>query len=361
MPLQGKYPSRTKYHAARAQRAVMRRLLAPLVKWPPLADPLDGYTIIIGAHGRLVPLLLANLRMLARQDLTHVDRIIVVFDRPASQVDGDPESMSQQQVSELPLEFVYYSPRQHRTATTIGWAWILSWMSWSIGISQTRTRYAVLHDLDAMLLQPTIMRSRFEAISSRNHQYVGHRFYEGNGVLESDGLAATYELIFDAAYVREHFSPIDLFNHVTVRNGRSIDYDTFLWAEHQGGTKSIAPIDEQHMVHPSQMICQFTELTRRNRQPHRQPNLPLLPYFYELGGDATLIQTHTQALSVKEATTVPLFGKHLSLAGLSTDHAAWLGKQAERLELAVHGQTRPHVAEYFNALDRIAQRNAARG
>ena len=356
--MNGKYNTALEFYTARARRAVIRSIIAPLVQWSPLENPMTGYTVIVGCHGLLGPLLLANLEMLSRQNLDDVDRIVLVIDRPRSQLREDVEDTACKRFSKLPLEFIYYSEWQQRITNAFGWAWILSWLSWTIGIAGTRTKYVILHDFDALLLNPNILQSRFQLIQQRNHQYIGTRFYEGNGVLEWDCLAATYELIFNVQYVRAHFRPIDLFNHVAIRNGRSMDYDTFLWAQHQHGIASVVPIDEEYMVHPSQMICQFTELLQRGRQPSRQTNLPMLSYFFELGGESTLMLEHTQVLSASGVREVPFFGRLHSLGRLSIEHAAWLRKQASRLEKSVHGEVRSHVSEYFDALDRVAKQNS---
>jgi len=354
----GKYTNPLKYHAVRAQRSILRTAIAPLVSWSPLSDPSEGYTVIVGCHGLLGSLLLANLAMISRQDCRGIDRIILVIDRPRAQMPKDIEPVVRSRFGSLPIEFIYYRAWQRRIATMIGWAWVFSWMSWAMGIASTRTRFAMLHDFDAFLLEPHILLDRYKLICQRQDTYVGTRFYGGNGLLESDHLAATYELIFDVQYVREHFQPIDLFNHVSKHEGRTIDYDTFLWAQHQHGSASVLPIDEEHMVHPSQMICQFTELLLHDRQPSRQPNLPLLPYFFDLGGEPNLIREHTRILSSQGVNEVPFFGRSLLLDRLSMEHASWLRKQAARLENTVHGEIRPHVSEYFDALERVAQQNA---
>lgn len=43
---------------------------SPLVEWKPLLEPTDGYTMIVGINPGLLGMLDANLRFLARQDLS---------------------------------------------------------------------------------------------------------------------------------------------------------------------------------------------------------------------------------------------------------------------------------------------------
>src|SRR4051794_3599427 len=85
-PMRGKYTNPAKFHAARARRAALRRLVGPFLRWRPLADPRPGYSILIGCNAPLAPMLGANLQLLARQDLSDLDKILIVFDRPAAQI-----------------------------------------------------------------------------------------------------------------------------------------------------------------------------------------------------------------------------------------------------------------------------------
>jgi len=114
------------------------------------------------------------------------------------------------------------------------------------------------------------------------------------------------------------------------------------------------------MMHPSQMICQYTELVERGIQPERQPNLPMIPYFYSVGGDTSALTELTQMMAESADGSVAFFGRRLDLSVLSLDHALWLRDQSYRLERAVCNSIRPIVSEYFQALLRLAERNDER-
>ena len=49
----------------------------------------------------------------------------------------------------------------------------------------------------------------------------------------------------------------------TSKEGRSVDFDTFLSGQARAGRICVLPIAEEDIVHPSQMICQFTALLNR--------------------------------------------------------------------------------------------------
>ncbi len=90
------------------------------------------------------------------------------------------------------------------------------------------------------------------------------KYYLGNGLAPADRLAVTFELMFDLAFVRRHFRPIELANTVDTYKGRGVDFDTMLYAQSKAGSAFTAEVSDQPMVHPQQVICQFTQLMQTN-------------------------------------------------------------------------------------------------
>lgn len=348
--LQGKYEGRSRYYLVRAQRAALRSVIRPLVNWRPMNAPADGYTVILGCTHRLSHMLCSNLRLLSQQDVTDLHNVIVVVDRCEAAMPNDFERDLRRQYPQLPLRVLFYSPRQEKVTRMVGWAWVYSWLSWCIGIAATRTRYALLHDFDAMLLRDDVLRSRYRSIVQRPIEYLGVRYYGCNGVLESDQLVTTFEMMFDAAFVRHHFQPIDVFNHVCTWRGRTVDFDTFLYAQSQHGSTALLPLDAEDMVHPSQMICQFTELMNNRELNPTRSSLLMIPYFLSVGreDDPMMMQIHRQLSA--NGTTVEFYGKQLDVAKLSHTHVQWLAMQAERLDTRVFGEVRQDVRRYFDSI-----------
>ncbi len=351
-----KYTSELRYRMVKARRWIIRRLIRDLVGWEPLENPANGYTIVLGCNVPLARMISCNLKFLSRQDLSSVDRIIVVLDRPRDQMADDVEPAVRSRYPSLPLDFLYYGERQRQVCDLIGWPWVQSWLSWSMGIRQVRTKYALLHDFDAMLLRSDIMEERYRSIRKRGHQYVGVRFYEGNGVIPDDRLVTTFELMFDAQYVRKAFEPIDLFNHVTRHKGRRVDFDTFLHAQSLSGAASTLPIPEEDLVHPSQLICQFEDFRLGRRAIPPSNNLMLVPYFLYAGDEPQLLRRLTLDLEEKRGHAVELFGKSLRIAELHPGQLEWIAKQAFRLERAAVGEVRGEVQRYFTAVDEFIAR-----
>ena len=78
----GKYETWTKYGIAWAKRALLRALIRPLTRWRPIDNPTEGYTIVAACHWRFPEMLIASLRLLAQQDLTHLSHLVIAFDAP---------------------------------------------------------------------------------------------------------------------------------------------------------------------------------------------------------------------------------------------------------------------------------------
>jgi hypothetical protein len=347
-----KYKSELAFHATRARRWLVRRAIRDLVTWEPLRQPREGYTVVIGCNVPLARMLSCNLTFLARQELSHADRILVVLDRPRSALPDDIEPDMRSRFGGLPLEFLYYDESQFRTVQRIGWPWVASWLSWSLGVAAAKTKYVLLHDFDAMLLRPDVLEERFQTIRSRGHNWVGVRFYNGGGVVPDDGLVTTFELILDAESVRRELAPIDAFNHVVRHGGRRLDLDTFLYAQTRVRGASVAPVSEEDMVHPSQMICQFEDFRiARGREVPRRNNLLLVPYFLFVGGEPSMMEEISRAMQLGPGCSVPYFGRTLDFSGLDDAHVRWIAKQAARLERSAVGGVRAEVKEYFTRID----------
>jgi hypothetical protein len=355
--LEGKYPSRFRHVAAKFVRGLLRKVLSPLVSWKPIENPQEGYTVLIGAVSRLAPLAIANLKSLATQDSRNLNEIIVVFDSIRNSKQVNIEKQIAAQLPDLPVRFCYYSPLQARIAGIIKWGWVYAWMSWTIGISQCKSRYAILHDLDALLIDPELMEQRFLAITTRKDKFVGIRWYLGNGIEAEDELVTTFEMIFDAVHVREHFKPLDVFNHVTLYQGRSVDFDTFLQVQSQTHGRSIAPIEGQQMLHPSQMLCQYTYyMSRKNWVPGENNTLLMIPYYLFLAGDELVMLDLTTNIKASDSIHLPLLGRTMDVRNLTVVWAAWLREQIENFETNTRQEPDESVMEYLNAIDMLTER-----
>jgi len=351
------YRSGPKFLMTRMRFAATRAAIRPLVNWTRLSAPKTGYSVIIGCSVDLRPILCANLQMLVRQRRPNLDRVMCVFNCTPDEAArlGIEAPLRERFGNDLPLQFVYYTPLQDRIIGAFNWGWTYSWMNWSLALAECPTQYALIHDLDAMLVRPTLLEERFVATRDAGVQFCGTSHYHCNGLVPADELLTTFEMVVDVPFLRERFRPIDLFNLPTTFKGRRVEFDTLLWAQTVAGKGLKLPIDVRDMVHPSQMICQFVAV--RGRAAYTPPannNVLMIPHFMELGGDARVLVEHQQALDESHGASVRCFGRSLDFSNFSRQHAQWLTEQGHRLDAAVHGAVRPTVRRYFDALQRIA-------
>ncbi len=353
-----KYATALQFHWARAYRALIRLAISGLVRWRDVPRDLDRYTIVLGCHSGLGEMLPGNLACLARQDLSHLAETLLVFDSP-----GGPRLQKIQreiagQFPALRCRVLLYSPLQRWVTRGIGWAWVNCWLSWCLGISASRTRWVMLHDFDAMLVDSQFIEKRFRAVRDQPCEFLGIRYYDNpsTGLHPADELVGTIELLLDAGFMTRTFRPIDIFNHVTAFAGRRVEFDTFLWAQSRAGRKQVIPVELDDLVHPSQMICHYAYLLQHDRRlPLDGNSLMLIPYFMSVGGHPELMRTLTEQMAAAAADgrahdTVSLHGRSLDLAPLRMDHLDWLVKQARHLEVAMFRAVRPEVARYLDAL-----------
>jgi len=355
----GKYTNPLKYYLAKSQRAVLRAYIGRMAHWEPMHNPLEGYSICIGGSAPLAAMLGANLELLARQDLSHCHKIYIVFDRPKEELPLPIEQLMREKHPLLPLQFDYYTRAEAKAFKRVGFPGCYSWFSWHKALARCQTRYAILHDFDALLIKPTILEDRFQSIQQLQSQWCGIRNYTGNGVIAGDQLVTTFEMILDAEFVRRTFRAIDAFNHVTTYRGRTVDFDTFLDCQTRAGTTLVLPIEEEEMVHPAQVVHQFTELThRRHYIPPEHNNLLMIPYFFYLSGNPDLLHRATESIETMPDHRIEFFGRILDLSRLSMLHANWLRKQAYLLERTIARSVRSEVRDYFDSVESAARQQA---
>lgn len=330
-----------------ATRKVMRAMIRPLVSWEPMRDPIDGYTVIIGCTERLMSMLWANLLLLNKLDLTGCDKVILVVDCLEEEIKSEWREKAREVAPNLNIEFVGYTKAQYRVAKRIDWGWVYAWLNWSLGIARTRTRHAFLHDFDALLLSRTAIVDRWREIKRLNVHYLGVGFYEGRGVLPSDRLVRTFEMMFDASFVRERCEPLELFNLTGRIGDREVEFDTFLFAQRKIGRGEVMPLPGAELVHPSQMICQFVDFRAGRAVPDRH-NLLMIPYYNALGGEVETLRRLTEEL--RSGGAVSLWGRELKPDAIPKTHAEWMHHQGLVIEGARGEGIRDEVRAYFDAI-----------
>lgn len=331
------------------RRASIQARLLGLVSWQPLSSPSPGYTVVIAAMHRLWPVLVANLRLMARMSLTGMREVIVVFDCEEDRI----PKVARDQIAELEgdgfkVRVIGYTAKQSRVARSIQWGWVYSWMSWCIGIGSSATRWVLLHDLDALPIDRSLFEHLVQSAQTHDVQFQGARLYAGCGVQADMGLVTTFEMVLDAQWLRSRSVPYDGFNKVRVVDGRSVDFDTFLSVQRLASRRRVEPLAEHQLVHPSQLVCQFTDHVAGRRDRTSPTNrLPILAYFMQLGDPSFELNGLASGIADLQEESVPLWGKPLNIGAIPPDTWAWMEKQIRRLEQHLFGATRPEIEAYL--------------
>lgn len=337
-----------KYADRHVRRLPMHLALKNLVRWQPLERPEEGLTVVIGCMRDLWPVSLAGGRLIRASTREHLRELILVFDCTEDRIPGPVREWAAEAGRDLPIRIIGYTEQQARVAERIRWGWVYAWMSWTTGIAAARTRHVLLHDLDAMPLDPTLMDTLYERAVASGKRFHGLSIYRGQGVTTEMHVARTFELIMDAAYVRETFRPFDGFNKVRLVDGRYVDFDTFLWMQYRARSSDAQPVDERVFVHPSQLICQHTDFVAgRDGLTRKDHGLLVLEYFNHLGGDEGRLPTLAEKLADASTAAVPYRDRSLPVGHISPAFWAWSEKQIRRIEQTLFGSTRPEVEAFL--------------
>ena len=225
--------------------------------------------------------------------------------------------------------------------------YVYSWLSWSIALGHTRTRVALLHDYDALVLDRSLL-ARYREFVSAGAAIQGIRWYEGNGVKADDRLATTFEAFLDVGWLRS-FQPIEMFNQIGVVKGVSRDYDTLLEIQHRhtpSARRAVVGMGEASLVHPSQMIHQYTMFRKQPGADLPSFSIPMIPFFAFLSGRLDALPAATARLRQARSRVLDFLGDGtlVSFARLDTGSVDWALKQMVRV--CVHRNIPPFGALY---------------
>jgi hypothetical protein len=334
--MRGKYRNLLQLGAAWAVRARLRRRIENVVSWESTRALDPGCTAIIGMCHRLPRVLLANLRCLAQASWPALCRVVVVVDGPHGCVPQEVLDEALRLKVPFSLSISYYSPEQAALSEAIQLPYVYSWMSWCIGIAQCRTEALLIHDYDALVFQDAL-RSRYEAFVDSGVLVQGIKWYEGNGVRAEDRLATTFEAFVDTAWVRQ-VPPLALFNKIGYRRGFSVDFDTLLWlqdAKTPFHKRASVGMSDRTLVHPSQMIHQYTMFRRHPGKALPCFSMPMIPFFEWLSGRPEALRGASRRLEGASGRIVDLFGDgtRVNLSHLAKDQIDWALKQMVQASL----------------------------
>src|SRR5215207_453290 len=130
------------------KRDAIKALLRPWLRWRPLDQPRDGFSIVLGVPWALRHLLPLNLQFVGRTDLGPLHRMHVVFDRVRQEGSEAFTASVAERFPRLPLSFGFHPPLIGHLVELVNQSKFYASMNWTLGLAQCETRYAVLHDFD---------------------------------------------------------------------------------------------------------------------------------------------------------------------------------------------------------------------
>ncbi len=355
------YGSSLAYVLARGKFALLRRMLRPLCRWKPLENPRPGYSIVIGVPWALWDLIDIPLLSLRRAHRHRCHEIILAVDTTQHELElrfGTLAVASKvKSYADLRLRLMFYTPAQLRRTRRIGWNWVDCWLTWCMGVAGARTRHVLLHDFDAVVLDPGFLEHHYQTALSTGSAFVGiQRDLRHQGQQHPD-LLMTAELMLDAQALRSRFHAVDLFNAVRRHNGLRLQYDILRDVQMRmpDSARTLHEIRGEQIVHPSQVVSQWRGL-QQSADPFRPRGyspLFVIPYFRQVSGDSLGMRAITDAL-LRGERIITIEGGQLDVSQL--DHAGcdWIAKQIERLDGYFVGTRTPQVQQYCSAIRSIA-------
>ena len=351
--MQGKYRNIAVHCAAWLLREFTRGRLARLVRWSPLIEPEPGCTAIIGMCSRLPYALDANLRCLYAARWPELRRVVIVIDATRVTFPHVDEQRLRAIYPEFGIDVLHYSSKQAGVAERLKLPFVYAWLSWCIALANVRTRHLLIHDYDALVFGATLA-DRYKEFVHSNAKVQGVSWYQANGINPEDKLATTFEAIADTAWLRS-LTPVSLFNKIGIKDGRSVDYDITLYAQDRRLTpeqRTCVPMSLEGLVHPSQMIHQYTMFRRNPGKPLPSFSMPMLPFFSYLAGNAHALARAAASLREAALDAIDLAGDGtpMNLAQLGTAQVDWLLKQMVQASMALGMLPDRGLYEYGTAL-----------
>jgi hypothetical protein len=328
--MNSKYKSRWKFSAAYCYREWIRWRLRDLIAWDSDPGLTPGCTALIGMCSRFPDVLLSNLVCLNDNAWPGLKEAIIVVDNLAGSLPPDLERSVAAACTNFGVRFLYYDDRQFRAAEKIRLPYVYCWLSWCIGLAKCRTADVLMHDYDALILS-NLLEHRYGRFVEARQKMQGLAHPHANGVVREDGLASTTEAFADVAWLRS-FPPIRLFNKVRSHEGRLIDYDITLDIQHhetKPGERGMIPMPLEDLVHPSQMVHQYTMFRRRPGDPLPCFSIPMIPFYEYISVGIAAIARAIDQIRNRTSRCFPFLGEDLlvNFERLDARQVDWCLKQ----------------------------------
>lgn len=353
--MKGKYSHSIVYWMYKLYRLAKRYQISKLIDWEnaELTHPLEpGCTVLLGMCSKLPKVIYANLACLQQCVWNDLKAVYIIVDCRKSDLPPGTEEAIIRAFPQLNISFFYYSEQQYKKAEQLKLPYLYAWMSWCIGLKHTETQTVLIHDYDALILSRTVLKRRYDEFQSSSAKLQGIEWYKGNGFIRADRLACTFECFADVEWLRS-FKPIELFNNVGTHQGRSVDYDILLEIQArylEPIERTISPMSQENaeLVHPSQMIHQYTMFRKFPGRSLPCYSMILLPLFDYLAGEKDAFKKATD--SITQTGMLMREGVVINLRQLEGKYLHWGLQQSVQALVTFQGTPPTGFFAYYQAL-----------
>jgi hypothetical protein len=255
---------------------------------------------------------------------------LVIVDNQDGTLTGDLERRSGDACTNFPVRFLYYDRAQFETAERFCHPWIFAWLSWCVGLAHCRTKHALLHDYDALVMSK-LLACRYEMFVESGQIIQGLKHFYAPGLSKEDGLACTTDAFVDVEWMRS-FPPIRHFNKAKTYKGRLLNYDTTLEVQHtelSRDQRGVVPMPFEDLIHPSQMVCQFTDFRRFPGKALPCFSIPVIPLYEYLSVGTEAVAHAISQLRNRTSKCFPFLaeGLRVNFEKLDVANVDWCLKQ----------------------------------
>jgi len=354
-----KYKTYLPFLIAKIHKNIKRSKISKLFSWEPLSPLESGCTAIIGMCSRMPYVLGANLYCLEKNQWDDLKEVLITVDAEKGALPSGFEDEIIQKFPQLKITFFYYNRQQAEFTAKVNDPYIYSWLSWGTCMNHVRTKTVLIQDYDALVLSGKALEKRYHAFIESGAKIQGITWCKISGFEAEDHLATTFEAFMDVNWIRA-FPPVMGYNRVGLLKGRKVDYDTYLdiQANHTPeNQRTIIPMTEEELVHPSQMITQYMRF--RNSPGKVLPcfAVTMIPFFHFLSGQENAITNATQALQQGNPEQVELLsdGVIMNFSQLNTKAVDFMLKLMIQALIGLGMKPFKELIDYGTALYKVCK------
>ncbi len=340
----------------RVGREAVKLALGRLLRWQPITDPQDGFTIVLGVPWDLRHLLNVNLRFVQNADLAGLRDLFVVFDRCERPGSAELQRTIAEQFPDLPLTFLHYPQRPGRIVERVNVSTFYNSMNTVTALAQCQTQHAILHDFDLYPVVPEYFQRVVETMREKELRFSGLELTHFDGLTDDDAIIGTWCLGIDVAWLRSNWKPIHCFHRSARLGGREINLDPYSWIQTRTPARALAEgIDESSCCHVRNLCSTYLRFTTgRFFQPVWR--LHYLWFLEELSGLEGRIAEVTRAMEDATSPTLELDGRTVDFSKTHVTCANVLRDELQRMDNALHGSPQKASTNYVGSFERFLTR-----